>query len=590
MRASRNVQPESRRRPTGRIGDARRRGGDLLLGLVLLLGGGLLGSCANPIMPSGGPEDQTPPAIVATDPPHEAVNVAPSRIRITFSEYVDAGSFARALTITPEIPGRLEYRWRRRSVEITLPEPLREGTTYVLTIDTNLRDAHGVALREPLTVAFSTGPVINQGRLAGQVIDPTAGTGIAGIDVFAYAAPDSTAPSALPDRPAYRTQTDDQGRFAFAYLREQPYFVAAVQDRNRNLAPDPAEPFAPPPRPVLTAQPGAPAETDAPRWLLTVLDTIPPEPRRVQARSRSRLEVRFSEAVRLTDRDPSAWSLRDSLARTPVAVRDVYMLPDDPRLVFLRTDLLAERPHVLIPAGIADSSGTPVAPTPVSFTPTALDDTLQIRFRRFEPAGLQADALGRYVLLPSVPPGVRFNQPVDDATLHARLAVTDTTGQPLAFTTSTEDGTAYALHLDPPLQEGQVIEVQVRQPRPGGTDTTFARVFQRIPDDALGSRAGYVAAADTSGPIVVELYPPPDSPRRTPYVTHARDDRYTFTGLPEGTYTLRAFVDRNGNQRWDGGRLVPYTPAEPLAWITDGLDVRPRWEQVREDTLRIPPR
>lgn len=557
--------------------------------LLVLACGALLGSCANPVMPTGGPEDQTPPAVVATEPANEAVNVSPESIRLTFSEYVDAGSFARALTITPEVAGRLDYAWRRRSVEIDLPEPLRDSTTYVLTLDTNLRDAHNVALREPITLAFSTGPVINQGRLAGQVIEPDAGTGVGGIDVFAYAAPDSTVPDSLPPRPAYRTQTDEQGRFQFAYLREQPYFVIAVTDRNRNLAPDPGEPFAAPPQPVLLAHPDSTAAAATPRWITTVLDTIPPELRRVRALSRSRLELRFSESIRLADRDPAAWTLLDSLQQTPVTVRAVYTLPDDPRLAFLRTDLLAERTHVLVPAGIVDSSGTPVRPEPVSFIPSADDDTLQIRFRRFEPADLQPDETGRYVLLPAMQPGIRFNQPVEDVTLQARIAVVDTTEQPQAFTATTDDGTAYRLTLDPPLREGQIVEVRVTQPRPSGTDTLYTRVFQRIPERALGARVGYVAAADPAGPIVVELYPPPEAPRQQPYVTQVVDGRYTFEGLPDGMYTLRAFVDRNGNRRWDGGRLLPYAPAEPLAWIRDSLDVRPRWEQVREDTLRIPP-
>ena len=47
--------------------------------------------------------------------------------------------------------------------------------------------------------------------------------------------------------------------------------------------------------------------------------------------------------------------------------------------------------------------------------------------------------------------------------------------------------------------------------------------------------------------------------------------------LPEGQYTLQAFVDRNKNGRWDGGRSVPFRWAEPITVNPDPLRVRKRW-------------
>ncbi len=567
-------------------GKGKRSGWPLALGLLPCL----LLTCANPRPPTGGPPDRTPPALEASTPEAGAVNVGAASVRLTFSEYVDEASFVRAFSISPTPEGRLVFKWRRRSVEIRFAEPLRQNTTYILTLDTNLRDAHNVALSQPITLAFSTGPEIDKGRIAGRVIDAKEGRAVAGFDVFAYAAPDSAAPAVLPENPDYRTQTDEDGRFAFAYLNEQPYFVIALQDRNRNRRPDATEPFAVPPRPVLHAD-TVRAAGEGPRWIAAVLDTVPPAPQRLRALSSRRLALRFSESVQLTTLDAAAWLLEDSLSGRPVAVRAVYLLPEDPRQVFLLADSLAAVPHRLrVAAAVTDSSGNLAGPDTLRVTPPAEADTLRLRFLGFVPAPTPPEATGPAVLPPAALPGVRFNQAVAAAHLAEIVAVQDTAGRALAFTPSSTDGTTYRLDLAPPLQPGQTVEVRLEGRRLGRPDTVFARRFQRVPERRLGALSGVVAAADTIGGIVVELYRTGEQAALRPYAAAQADasGAFIFRNLPEGAYRFRAFVDRNRNGRWDGGAILPYTPAEPLIWGTEAPAWRARWESALADTLRIP--
>src|SRR5690606_13309166 len=103
-----------------------------------------------------------------------------------------------------------------------------------------------------------------------------------------------------------------------------------------------------------------------------------------------------------------------------------------------------------------------------------------------------------------------------------------------------------------------------------------------------GELTGTVVAADTTGALVVELYPEPPVGRAEPRRVRAdAAGRFAFRDLPAGTYRLRAFVDRDGDLRWDGGRIAPYTPAEPLTWSTEAHRVRARWETALPDTVRI---
>lgn len=537
-------------------------------------------------MPTGGPVDKTPPAIIETQPVSESVNVSSDFIRLVFGEYIDQASFAQSVSITPSFDRPLEYRWKKKRVDIRFPEPLRENTTYILTIDTNLKDVNRVALTEPITLAFATGPEINRGRINGKVLDALAGKGIPTFDVYAYALADSIAPDSLPQRPDYRTQTDQSGAFKFDYMSEQPYFVIALEDRNRNRIPDGTESFAVPPMPVIIADSAA-TQTDL-TWLVTTTDTIPPELQRVRSLSNQRFQLRLSESIQMLSRDPQNWSLRDSVSNQNFPVESVYLLPEDPKLVYITTPTLFASKHTLIPGGLADSSGNTINSDPVSFTPSASTDTLQLRFNGFLPDGLQRNDAGAYLLPPGQQASLFFNQPTDE--LETFVTIADSAGNAQTFTAQTENGTVYSLvaQLDAPLAP---FEVAVSGAGVGQPDTTFKRTFQHISPDGLGELSGIVSSNDSTGQAVVELYPAEAKSAAALVAITAPDStgRFVFPSLPDKTkYQFRAFVDMNNNQRWDGGQLIPYQSPEAVNWYSDSLQVRARWEQALPDTLRIP--
>jgi hypothetical protein len=611
--------------------------------------------CANPLPPGGGPRDTTPPSIVEARPAEGTVNVEQDvAVEIAFSEYIERGSFSQALSIAPALDGQApEVDHDGRSVTITFPEPLRDNTTYILTLDTNLRDARGVELNAPITLAFSTGPTINRGRLSGRVLQADTGTPQEGIDVYAYALGDDAGapadslaadtartgraatdtlrtppppsavapPDSLPERPAYRTQTDSDGQFQFDYLREQPYYVIALADGNRNRQPDASETYAVPPDPVRVAD--STGTSPARAWIATLRDTIPPEPVRVQSRSARRHAVRFDTPVRLLDRTPTRWALRDSVQDSAVAVDAVYQRANEPRLVLLRTAPLSPTPHRLIlpDQAVADSVGNAVGSDTLRFTPADVADTLQTRFVRFTPASLAPDTNDVYTLLPGEPPGVRLNEPIDSTRLRAIVTARDSVGTARPFTLTTRDGTTYRVQFTPPLAPAERVDVQVGGAPLARTDTTFTRLFRRIPNRQLGSVGGTVtlppsptdsaanhssptdslragpAPPDTastdsppsrSAPIVVELRMQGDPPRVASRQTVADSTGFfLFAQLPEGTYRFRAFLDLNRNGQWDGGQLIPFMPAEPITWSEGTIDNRPRWENILESPLQL---
>lgn len=557
-------------------------------GLLLLAGIFAFTSCAIPVLPTGGPQDEEPPAIIESEPAAESVNVSTDFVRIVFSEFVDQASFAQALNVSPAFDRPLQYRWRKKRVDITFPEPLRENTTYILSIDTNLRDVNRVALKQPITLAFATGPVINKGKIGGQVIEPLKGGPVAGFDIFAYARPDSTLPDSLPDSPAYRTQTDDNGRFSFDYMSEQPYFVIGLLDRNRNRKPDGLESFAVPPQPVIFADSVLTDSTG--QWLVTQSDTVPPEIQRIRSISNERHMLRFSESIQLLSRDPAAWSLQDSVSNESFEIQDIYLYPEDPRQLYLKTQQLFATTHLLYPAGIADSSGNPVVTDTLTFKPSANSDTLQLRFLGFFPEDLQRNENNAYVIPPGQSAGVRFNQPVTTSNLSSFITLQDSSTQSYPFDASSSDGSVFYLSPQVNLPEGMPFTVSVNGSSVGVPDTTYSRLYQYLTTDGLGELSGFIVAEDSTGQVIVELYPSRDPSPKLALTSQQPDDtgKFIFPNLPDKSqYRFRAFLDQNNNQLWDGGSLIPYQKAESVIWHSDSLQVRARWEQSLSDTLRL---
>lgn len=614
----------------------------------------LIASCANPSPPRGGPRDTTPPSVVNTRPVRDTVNVPTDTrfLHIEFSEYVDRNSLSGALSVTPPFEQELEFSWSGRSVTVELPTSLRDSTTYLFTIDTNLSDAHGVDLEDPIRVAFATGPNIDRGEIRGRVVQPGQGQPASRVDVYAYALPDSATgpPRPVPDRPSYRSQTGEEGRFRFEYMREQQYYVVALQDNNRNREPDVAEPFAIPPRLRIPADSGQ-AQVSVP-WLLTEIDSLAPRFQGVQPLSRQRLRLSFDEPVRLGSRRQEDWSLLDSTTKSEVPVRTVHRAPARDDAVIVRTEAMDETRHFLPITGelVRDTLGQAVVPDTARFTAVSRPDTTQTRFRRFVPEELTPDSAGAYPLLPETNPTVRFNQALDSATLDRALSLTDTTGRPRTYSVTSTDGLTYRLQPDTALSPGQYVDVQVDGRAIGGPDSTVQRRFRRVTDRVLGElegRAELVArplteersqpatqvppsatgeeppqmdnetqampqtgrdaqmppdtvpsdietgsqpdTIQSKGPVVVEMTATQSSiPVDARTQTVEAGSTFVFRELPEGTFRFRAYVDRNENGRWDGGSIQPYSSAEPLTWSDEETESRPRWTQVLPAPLRIP--
>ncbi|MFO7448485.1 MAG: Ig-like domain-containing protein, partial [Ignavibacteriaceae bacterium] len=204
--------------------------------LTLLIAGLLLANCANQLPPGGGDIDRTPPEIIEVYPAEGTTNFNDDYFEIGFSEYVDKRSVQDAIFISPAVDGQLELDWSGKYVRVIFPGQLRENTTYVITIGTDLVDYNNKnRMANAYTLTFSTGNEIDRRVVTGRVYEPKP----EGVLIFAYQLIPPGEPgyedTLLNYKPDYISQTGTNGSYSLGGLAAGSYRIFAVKDEFRDL-------------------------------------------------------------------------------------------------------------------------------------------------------------------------------------------------------------------------------------------------------------------------------------------------------------------------------------------------------------------
>lgn len=194
----------------------------------------LLGAaCAHVEAPSGGPEDETPPALLVTRP--DTLAVVPgwdAPAVLVFDERVSERGVQTAVEVSPRTSAVLVDH-RGDEIRVRLREGWRPGTIYHVSVLPGVLDLFGNPVVEPATLVFSTGPEIPETEISGVATDPITGNPEEGIRVEAIRVADSL---------VYAVPTDSAGGYLIRRVPEGEYRVRAFRDLNRNRALDEFEP------------------------------------------------------------------------------------------------------------------------------------------------------------------------------------------------------------------------------------------------------------------------------------------------------------------------------------------------------------
>lgn len=189
--------------------------------------------CANQLPPSGGDDDTTPPKVRKITPARNTLNYSGNTLTIEFDEYIDRRSFKDALFISPKPLGELNIDWSGTTVEIEFPKKLLDNTTYSFVIGKGLKDIHNNSITAPIQFAFSTGNVIDNGKINGKVYTQKPENIV--ILAFSDKGGIDSLMNPVNKFPDNYTQVNENNQFYFDHLPKGKFRLFALKDKNKNL-------------------------------------------------------------------------------------------------------------------------------------------------------------------------------------------------------------------------------------------------------------------------------------------------------------------------------------------------------------------
>ena len=547
----------------------------------------LLLACAKQGMPPGGPVDKTPPEVVRTIPVTGEMMVDPNTsVQIWFSEGIQSQSAPDNIFITPYVGEEVKYQFRGRRIKMTYPQPLDSNRTYVVTFGTGIKDYRNNGMEASFTLAFSTGPILDEGEITGQIYGVKDAKGI---DVWAYTIEDGLDPDPSEREPKYIVQCGTQGEFKFSNISPGLYRLFALRDRMADRLYQAGEDevgvtF----RDVLLSRDGG-IGADSLHFRMAREDTVGPSIIRIVSIDRHHLILRFDEPISsecsLASGSLAVIPVEDS--SEPLSIEQIYLDPLNAQMVHVVTDAQAEgKKYTLSVTDLWDEAGNPVdtAYDEVLFNGIGLSDTTLPKLVQTDPrSGANLVGLKGVVRL-------IFSEAMDSTLFREGFSLKDTLEQPVEGTFEWKNLSEVTFFSSKPLESQWTYEVSILgkgvkdlggNPLP---DSLYR--FQTLNGDTLSAISGTVTDLNTEavGGIHVVARQIENSD-----ITYRQilpmPGEYTFMDIFPGQYLLECFRDRDGNGRYSMGRPFPYQPSERFCVYKDTVKVRSKWPNQGNDII-----
>lgn len=192
----------------------------------------LLAGCARMGNPDGGWYDDTPPYVVDSSPKDMAVGVKPKRISIYFNEFVKLEDAQNKVIVSPPQLEMPEIKASGKRVIVDLKDSLKENTTYSIDFGDAISDFTEGNPMGNYAFTFSTGQVIDTLQVSGYVLNAENLEPIKGIQVGLY---DDLSDTVFLKKPMIRiSRTDSRGHFVIKGVAPGTYRCYALQDADNN--------------------------------------------------------------------------------------------------------------------------------------------------------------------------------------------------------------------------------------------------------------------------------------------------------------------------------------------------------------------
>jgi hypothetical protein len=541
----------------------------------LLILGLLLSDCANQLPPGGGDIDRVPPVITEISPPDGTTNYKENYFELTFSKYVEKRSLKDAIFISPTIKGNIELDWSGHSVRVIFPEKLKDSTTYVVTIGTDLVDYNNKnRMAESVTFSFSTGSKVDKKIISGKVFDEKP----SGILIFAYKKGRED-PNPMKIKPDYISQAGNDGRYKIIGLAAGDYRVFAVYDQYRDFLFQPEQDrIGMSPRDVSFSEQDTLYSNL--NFLLTKIDTSAPRILTSVMTDKMHILVNFSEPIDSTCIRANNFFVYDSTAKKRTPMLFAYKGNTKPSEIVLVTsqNIPEGNSNWFFADSIKDISGNMYRNDFSQLTVSTKLDTTKLDIYKFIPPNRtdRADFIDQKFTF-------FLNDGVDTNQIKNVVSFADTSGITVNFNIKFLDDASFRIEplksLEP--RKDYVIKInfsKLTDAAGNRLDSVYQYKFKTIAGSDFTGISGVLKKVDLNKRPVLILQGI-DADKNIYTMSLLTDNRFNIDRVTPGKYVLWAYLDVDSSRSYIFGSIKPFKPAEEFSFYPDTLDLKARWVQ-----------
>lgn len=543
----------------------------------------LLSYCANQLPPGGGDIDRIPPEIVEVYPENGSTNFEDDYFELGFSEYVDKRSVKDAIFISPAIEKALELDWSGKYVRVYFPEKLKQNTTYVFTIGTDVIDFNNRNnMAEAFYFTFSTGKEIDRRIITGRIYQEKP----QGVLLFAYKFSSVDTINPMKNKPDYISQSGKDGTFALAGLASGTYRIFAVQDEFRDLIFQPDQDKIGIPFKDVVLQKSDSLYSGL-NFFITEIDTTAPRLLSASMIDKHHILVNFSEEIDSTIYRKNNFFIYDSTANRKTGIRyfykgsakptEMFFVPDETipveNNVFLYADTIRDKAANIF---LNDAVYINLSDRPDTIAPGIL--------KSVPPAGTRdADFLKEKF-------SFFFNDAFDTNSAKAGITFQDTLGKAVPISINFTDDASFTFL---PLQKLEpkkyyIISIDFKRIEDAAgnkMDSVYKSRIQTISGlDFTGASGRLTGAALTENPVLVlQGTAPSKIIGKGKNIYTQRPDKnsgFSFERIEPGKYALWCYLDKDSSGSYSSGWHFPFKHSEEFSVYPDTLNLRARWMQT----------
>lgn len=199
----------------------------------------LLSSCAIVKVPTGGPEDKTPPSVISEVPENPSTTFNSSEITIKFDEYIELKNPKTEIQIVPPLTLEPKISVKNKKISIELRDSLKKDITYSFFFGNSITDITEGNILKDYQYVLTTGNVLDSLEIRGQVKDAFTMQLVKNARVLLH--PKGCDSCIFSAKPISFTSSDEKGNFTLKYLKSGEYILYALEDQNGDLNYDPGE-------------------------------------------------------------------------------------------------------------------------------------------------------------------------------------------------------------------------------------------------------------------------------------------------------------------------------------------------------------